>query len=148
MRCEDGAFCVFSSLFVMRLVESDAAVDGDYYRYDNEGKDSNFTSFSSGGGGGGAMSTSFKKDEFKDFGQIESEQLGLEKLDQFSIRATVVFVKPTAVSYPACPTPKCAKKMTMEAEDTWRCEKCDASFPAPDYRYVTLGLVIRSVSLF
>jgi replication factor A1 len=53
-----------------------------------------------------------------------------------SLRASVVYVKNTTVAYPACSTPGCNKKVIEENPGSWWCEKCQASFPEPQYRYV------------
>ncbi|KAI0723933.1 replication factor-a protein [Cerioporus squamosus] len=39
------------------------------------------------------------------------------------------------ISYPACPTQGCGKKV-VELGDSWRCEKCDKSYPKPQHRYM------------
>jgi replication factor A1 len=39
------------------------------------------------------------------------------------------------MSYPACPSEGCNKKV-LESGTGWRCEKCDRSYPEPDYRYI------------
>jgi len=50
-------------------------------------------------------------------------------------------MKKENLSYPACPGDKCGKKVHMEDNDSWRCEKCDRLYPAPDYRYVLNGQI-------
>ena len=113
-------------------------------RYDTAGATQSFQSFSSGGAGAGAGS--FKPDAFKALKDVVDENLGMqEKPDYFSTRATVTYVKGDNLSYPACPTDRCNKKMSQEGERQWRCEKCEMTYEAPQYRCVLLS---PSPSLF
>ena len=48
------------------------------------------------------------------------------------------------MSYPACPTEGCNKKV-FESGTGWRCEKCDRSYPEPDHRYI-LSLTVSDHS--
>lgn len=50
--------------------------------------------------------------------------------------ATVVYIKADNFAYPACPADRCNKKLVMEGNDSWRCEKCDQSYEKPEYRYI------------
>ena len=105
----------------------------DLTRYDTEGQNQSFQSYSN------QMTTStasFKKDEFRTFEDVTSDDsLGMsDKPDYFSTRATITFIKSDNLSYPACPTEKCNKKMSQEGNDEWRCEKCSQTYPAPEYR--------------
>ncbi|KAM0792535.1 hypothetical protein ACM66B_005204 [Microbotryomycetes sp. NB124-2] len=103
--------------------------------FDTEGHTVAFQSFT--GDMAGASSTSFKKEEFKLLQEAIDAQLGMgERPDYFSTRATISYIKPENLSYPACPTEKCNKKMTLTDDNDWRCERCDKSFPSPDYRYI------------
>jgi replication factor A1 len=68
-----------------------------------------------------------------------------EKPDYFWLRAMVVYIKQENLSYPACPTEKCNKKLILEGEDQWRCEKCDMVHSAPEYRCVPV-LTLASVA--
>jgi replication factor A1 len=111
------------------------------HRFDGEGAQSNFQSFQSTAGAG-AMG-SFKPSDSRTLAQIKDEQLGMtERTDFFNARATVIYVKHDNLSYPACPADRCNKKMTLEGNDQWRCEKCDTTYPAPEYRWVTHDLCI------
>lgn len=104
-------------------------------RFDNQGSTANFASHSSGGGIGSAQA--FKPEEQRNIAQVRDAGLGLqEKPDYFWMRATIVYIKQENLSYPACPTDKCNKKVLMEGEDQWRCEKCDMVHSAPEYRCV------------
>jgi replication factor A1 len=50
------------------------------------------------------------------------------------VSATIGYVRSENFAYPACAMEGCAKK-AIENGDSWRCEKCDREFPAPEYRY-------------
>ncbi|BGP46042.1 Replication factor A protein 1 [Rhodotorula kratochvilovae] len=103
--------------------------------YDTQGQTQSFQSFSSMGAGGGAGS--FKPDAFKALKDVVDENLGMsDKPDYFSTRATVTYVKGDNLSYPACPTERCNKKMSQEGDRQWRCEKCEMTYEAPQYRYI------------
>ncbi|GAA5888099.1 hypothetical protein JCM6882_000280 [Rhodosporidiobolus microsporus] len=105
--------------------------------YDTQGKSTSFASFSSSGGGGGGAAIASKPDEFKTLSAVVDENLGMsERPDYFSTRATVTYVKGDNLSYPACPTDRCNKKMVQEGEGVWRCEKCETTYEAPSYRYI------------
>ncbi|ORZ17202.1 hypothetical protein BCR42DRAFT_374342 [Absidia repens] len=53
--------------------------------------------------------------------------------DYFMTRATIMFIKSESHSYPACP--ECRKKMLQETQG-WRCERCQRTYEAPEYKYV------------
>lgn len=102
-------------------------------RYDTEGSTQAFSSYSNTSGGSGGAS--FRPDQFKNFEQVINGELGMgDKPDYFSSRATITFIKADNLSYPACPADKCNKKMVVEGDGTWRCEKCEQTYPAPEYR--------------
>ncbi|KAK4705716.1 replication factor A1, partial [Phenoliferia sp. Uapishka_3] len=104
--------------------------------YDTEGNSKQFVGYSGAGssGSGGPM----KKEDFRTLESVkEDESLGQgEKPDFFNARATVILIKSENLSYPACPSEKCNKKVSMEGNDQWRCEKCDHVYAAPEYRYI------------
>lgn len=76
-----------------------------------------------------------KPADYLNIGQVKESMLGSgDQPDYFCVRATFVYVKKENLSYPACPTDRCNKKMSMEDQDTWRCEKCERTYPAPNYR--------------
>ncbi|CAO1619237.1 unnamed protein product [Sympodiomycopsis kandeliae] len=114
--------------------------------YDNEGNQAggNFKTFSSAGlggvgsGSGGAGAAGSNKNERRTIAEAKEESLGTsgDKPDYFNMRGTVVYVKQDSLWYPACPSSGCNKKVTMEDDSSWRCEKCEATYPAPEYRYI------------
>jgi replication factor A1 len=58
-----------------------------------------------------------------------------DKPEYFSIRATVMTIKPDNLAYPACRSPDCNKKVVEDqSSDKWRCEKCEKSWDSPEYR--------------
>ncbi|WAQ91494.1 hypothetical protein PtA15_14A378 [Puccinia triticina] len=102
--------------------------------YDNEGVNATIQSFSSTAGGIGREIT---EDSLKTIAEIKEAPLGMaERGDFFNFRATIMYIKNETISYPACPTERCNKKLLRDGDDEWRCEKCDKLFPAPDHRYL------------
>lgn len=101
--------------------------------YDSEGNSASLQQYSNTGAG-----ASTRKDERRLIAEVrDNAELGQgEKPDYFAVRATVMLIRDKTVSYPACPTDKCNKKLVMEGEE-WRCEKCDRSYEAPEYRSVS-----------
>ncbi|KKZ61820.1 replication factor A1 [[Emmonsia] crescens] len=102
--------------------------------YDAQGRSETFASHESMGNaaGFGDRATSVKT-----IVQVHEGNLGLsEKPDYFSVKATVVYIKQDTMAYPACLTDKCNKKVLQDDNGQWRCERCDQSFPRPEYRYV------------
>lgn len=103
--------------------------------YDSTGAGQSFQAHANTGGGGGTMG-GFNRAEMRSINEVKEAQLGSsDKVDYFSTRATIMHIKSDNISYPACQTPSCNKKV-IETGDSWRCEKCDKSFPAPDHRFV------------
>lgn len=103
--------------------------------YDAQGRQEEFTSYATMG-----ISTgSGRKDEYKTIQAVRDEGLGMDadgKTDYFTLKATVVYVKADNISYPACRTEGCNKKLIENNPGEWRCEKCDKTFDRPEYRYV------------
>ncbi|KAI1835937.1 hypothetical protein DTO006G1_1504 [Penicillium roqueforti] len=101
--------------------------------YDAQGRSETFTSHVSN-----ATNSMGKRDPFKTIAQVREEQLGMsETFDYFSLKATVIFIKQDNVwCYPACLSDNCNKKVTELDPGQWRCEKCDKTYPKPEYRYV------------
>ncbi|KAF2753828.1 subunit of heterotrimeric replication factor [Pseudovirgaria hyperparasitica] len=102
--------------------------------YDAQGRQDNFQSHAStmGAGSGG------NRNEYKTIAQVAEEGIGMnsEKAEYFNLKATVLYVRSENFAYPACSSGDCNKKVVEVEENEWRCEKCDKSFPKPNYRYV------------
>lgn len=107
--------------------------------FDNDGSHSDFKPFTSAMGGlAGAGSEASNLKERKSIAQIKDENLGMnsEKADFFNVVATVIYIKHDNLYYTACPSENCNKKVNVDMDGNWRCEKCDRSYPAPEYRYI------------
>lgn len=115
--------------------------------YDAEGfnKSGQFKTYNAaglGGTGGGMADGGMNARERKLIQQAKDENLGMsEKPDYFNFKGTVIFVKNENLYYPACPKEGCNKKITQESENSWRCEKCEMTYEAPEYRYIVLANV-------
>ncbi|WFD44641.1 Replication factor A protein 1 [Malassezia psittaci] len=104
--------------------------------YDNGGHAADIKSFQrSDAAIPSANASSLRANEQRTLEQVKEESLGTssERPDYFHTRATILYVRPNNLYYPACP--ECNKKVIDEG-DGWRCEKCDRSFPLPVYRYI------------
>ncbi|KAJ1928650.1 Replication factor A protein 1 [Tieghemiomyces parasiticus] len=87
-------------------------------------------------GGSGGMGGGARRDVRKNLAQVKDENLGNEdKPEYFNVRSTVTYIRAENFAYPACPNEGCQKKV-VDNGGSWRCEKCDQSFPAPQYRYI------------
>lgn len=109
--------------------------------YDAVGANESFRSHTTGGAGGGGGS--FRREELRTLADVREANLGQEKAEYFSTRATVSHIKSDPLAYPACPGQNgvaCNKKVNQIGDD-WRCEKCDRSYPAPEYRYATTHFI-------
>lgn len=105
--------------------------------YDAQGRSDTFASHASMSDG--ATFGGGKIEQYKTIAQIREEQLGMsEAADFFSLKATIIYIKQDNVSYPACPSPDCNKKVSELDPGQWRCEKCDKTYPKPEYRYIML----------
>ena len=79
------------------------------------------------------------RNAYKTIAQVQDENLGMgEDTDWFSLKATIIYVKSDTFAYPACRSEGCNKKVLPSGMDdeTWRCEKCEKDWDAPDYRYI------------
>lgn len=101
--------------------------------YDSQGRNDTFASYRNDASVGGATG---RKEDAKLISQIKDEQLGMDGVEYFNLKATIVYIKQENFAYPACPSQGCNKKVTQMPDDSWRCEKCDASYPSPEYRYI------------
>ncbi|KAJ7461513.1 hypothetical protein FB451DRAFT_1562794 [Mycena latifolia] len=106
--------------------------------YDESGKNASYQAHHSSGGGGASERGGFVRSEVRSILDVKSSELGQgDRQDYFSTRATVLFVKSEPMWYPACQKPDCNKKVTEdEANSGWRCEKCNTTWPKPQYRYI------------
>jgi len=57
-------------------------------------------------------------------------------LEYATIQATVMYVKEDGLYYAACPSENCSKKVSMEDNGMYRCEKCNYTFERCNYRYM------------
>lgn len=77
--------------------------------------------------------TAFNRSEIRYLDDIRNADIGHEKAEYFSARATIMHIKGDNIAYPACQTDGCNKKVA-EHNEGWRCEKCDKAFERPSYR--------------
>jgi len=101
--------------------------------YDSAGRNNNFATHSNLASMGNATG---RQDQTKTIEQVKNEQLGMEDVAYFNLKATIVYIKQDSFSYPACASEGCNKKVTENGHGTWRCEKCDVSHPKPEHRYI------------
>jgi replication factor A1 len=128
------------SLFSSSMMQIDPDLDEAHSLagwYKNVGRSESFQTHASlrgeGGGEGGR-----RVDVRKTLGQVKDEQVGMgETPEYFSCLATVVFIRQENVSYPACRTEGCRKKVVEDGSGQWRCERCDKSWDTPLNRYPT-----------
>lgn len=103
--------------------------------YDGQGRNDTFSSHAGMGGSLGAAGG--RQDSQKTILQVKDENLGMsETTDYFATKGTVIFIKPDNVYYPACPSGTDNKKVVEEEPGSWRCEKCNKTYPKPEYRYI------------
>ncbi|XP_076656555.1 replication protein A 70 [Halictus rubicundus] len=81
-----------------------------------------------GGGAGGPWIT---------FKEAKDQELGLKGPDVYTVKATVNMIRTENALYKSCPTDSCKKKLIDQANDMYRCEKCDKEYP--NYRYRLLA---------
>ncbi|TBU42066.1 replication factor-a protein [Dichomitus squalens] len=102
--------------------------------YDAAGADQQFQSHTGTMVSGGGIT--FDRAEIRNLNDVKVSELGMfDKPDNFCARATIMHIKSDNISYPACPTTGCGKKV-LQMGESWRCEKCDKSFPKPEHRYM------------
>ncbi len=103
--------------------------------YDAQGKNDSFQNHASMGGSMGAAGG--RGDPSKTIMQVKEENLGMsENTDYFTTKATIIYVKQENVSYPACLSEGCNKKVVEVDVGQWRCERCDKTHPKPEHRYI------------
>lgn len=105
--------------------------------FDAIGVDKSFQSHSNPFGGGAGSSGNFNRNEIRNLNEVKMSGVGTSDkgAENFSTRATIMHIKTDNLSYPACPTQGCNKKVTQVGTG-WRCEKCDRSFEKPEHRYI------------
>ncbi|KAI0928948.1 hypothetical protein AcW1_010317 [Taiwanofungus camphoratus] len=104
--------------------------------YDAAGAEQSYQSHSNAAGSGSSNTGVFNRAEILPINEVKERELGTQdRVDTFSCRATIMHIKPENIAYSACPSQGCNKKV-IEGPDGWRCEKCDRSYPAPEYRCV------------
>ncbi|KAJ2030982.1 Replication factor A protein 1 [Coemansia sp. S610] len=110
--------------------------------YDAEGRHMSFQSYrgaGAGGSAGGGMGTGENFDaQLKTMAQVSAENIGSgDTAEFFNLKGTIAFIRSNNLAYPSCPGENCNKKVTEDlSSGQWRCEKCERSWPAPDYRYI------------
>lgn len=75
----------------------------------------------------------------KTLAQVTEEHLGEGpdgKPDDFTTKATIVYIKHESVAYPACMKEGCNKKVIPIDDESWNCQSCNETFPKPQYRLV------------
>jgi len=78
----------------------------------------------------------FNRAEMRTLNDVKEAELGTsDRVDYFSCRGTILHIKADNLAYPACPTSGCNKKVVQDSEG-WRCEKCERTYPSPEYRYI------------
>ncbi|KAJ6463731.1 replication factor-A protein 1 [Mycena vitilis] len=101
--------------------------------YDENGRNIVYQTYRSSGG----AVTKFQRENICSIQEVKNSAANSLELDKdFSTRATIVFMKPDTMWYPACQDPRCNKKVTQATNGTWRCETCNQSYAKPKYRYI------------
>ncbi|KAF8163440.1 hypothetical protein B0H34DRAFT_695492 [Crassisporium funariophilum] len=111
--------------------------------YDSQGSNQTFQAHANAAGSSSTFA--FNRSEIRSLDEVKQAGYGMpDKPETFSARATVMHIKSDNISYPACPTANCNKKM-IEMGGSWRCEKCNLSFAAPEHRYI-MSLAVADYS--
>ncbi|KAL7283639.1 hypothetical protein ACG7TL_003075 [Trametes sanguinea] len=102
--------------------------------YDSIGAEQTYQSHTNTMPSGGGVN--FDRAEIRSLHDVKTSDMGLsDRVDTFCSRATIMHIRNENIAYPACPTQGCGKKVLLMG-DSWRCEKCDKSYPKPEYRYM------------
>ncbi|KAI0216920.1 Replication protein A 70 kDa DNA-binding subunit [Lamellibrachia satsuma] len=101
--------------------------------YDEVGHTMDYSEFQGDGssGTGGGFATNWKT-----FADVKKENLGQDKPDYFTTKATIVFLKKENCMYMACPGEGCNKKVVDLANGLFRCEKCNKEYPSYKWRMI------------
>lgn len=109
--------------------------------YQKEGHKGNFNTHGGGGAGAARGSSGFKREEMKTLLEVRESEMGSrDKPEFFNSRASIVTIKQENIAYPACMAEGCNKKVN-DTGNGWHCEKCDKTWPKPQYRYL-LGIQV------
>lgn len=100
--------------------------------YEVSGRNDNFATHSGMATMGAAAG---RKDDTKNIFQVKEDNLGMDDVAYFTLRATIVYIKQDNFCYPACRSEGCNKKVVQE-DGGWRCERCSITHEAPEYRYI------------
>ncbi|KAF4511929.1 hypothetical protein G6O67_001126 [Ophiocordyceps sinensis] len=101
--------------------------------YDSAGRMDTFSTHQGLASMGGATG---RREEIKTIAQVKEENLGVDDMAYYSIKATIVFIKQDSFCYPACSSQGCNKKVTPMGDGTWHCEKCSVSHDKPNHRFI------------
>ncbi|KAF1810784.1 subunit of heterotrimeric replication factor [Eremomyces bilateralis CBS 781.70] len=103
--------------------------------FDAQGKTDTFTTFQNMAGAGDMGGT--RSNELKTIGQVKDEELGMHNEPAyFTVKATISYVKRENYCYAACKGDSCNRKVQEIEPGNWRCEWCEKSHDAPNYRYI------------
>jgi len=98
--------------------------------FDNVGRSVDYTEYKREGGTGAGSSGA---SNWKTFADVKAQNLGQDKADFFTAKATFVFMKKENSMYQACPQQDCNKKVVDQGNGNYRCEKCQKEYP--DYKW-------------
>lgn len=108
--------------------------------YDNKGVNENFQTLKTESSGSEPLANR------KTIAVAEQLELGTnEKPDYFSLKGTINYFKTDSFCYPSCNNEvnvsargpsSCNRKLIQESDNSWRCERCNMTFPEPHYRYI------------
>lgn len=107
--------------------------------FDSGGKDEPFNTFKSNVTSGDNV---LKSADVITIAKAKDDNLGQSGDDDFfNIKGTVNYIKSTQLSYPACITEGCKKKVVEETDGQYRCEKCNISMKEPKFLYLMSPVV-------
>ncbi|TLS24224.1 hypothetical protein PpBr36_08460 [Pyricularia pennisetigena] len=100
--------------------------------FDSSGRNDNFSTFNSSSVAGATG----RQDQILTIHRVKEDNLGMDDVAYFALKATVVYIRQENFAYPSCLNEGCSKKVTDLGDGSWRCEKCDVNHPRPEYRYI------------
>jgi replication factor A1 len=104
--------------------------------YDGSGRNEQFQSHATTVGLANATSGG-DRGGYKTIAQVRDENIGMtDTAEWFSIKGTIVYIKHDKYCYPACRSENCNKSMPDTGDGIWNCQKCEATWDSPDYRYI------------